>query len=184
MNPEQDVIAALRALADADRGAEAGPRVETKLRAAFHARVRRRRLARIAVWSMAAAALLVAMLVLRKNEAPREEKARVAPVAEPQTFVHSITPYAAGVAAAPVARKARRMSPARPQEIVTDFFPLVDSAPPVERGELVRVNVSAAAMQAVGLPVREDRLQERVQADVLVSEEGLATAIRFVKYSQ
>jgi hypothetical protein len=37
-------------------------------------------------------------------------------------------------------------------------------------------------MRTVGLPVREDRLMDRVQADVLVSEEGLATAIRFVKY--
>jgi hypothetical protein len=70
------------------------------------------------------------------------------------------------------------------REIVTDFFPLVDYAPPFERGELVRVSLPASAMRTVGLPVREDRLGDRVQADVLVGQEGLARAIRFVSYSQ
>lgn len=60
----------------------------------------------------------------------------------------------------------------------------MDVPPPVGHGALVRVNLPAEAMRAVGLPVREDRLSERVQADVLLSEEGLATAIRFVKVSQ
>ena len=82
------------------------------------------------------------------------------------------------------ARRSTRVRQASPREIVTEFFPLDDVAPPFERGELVRVNLPAAAMRTVGLPVREDRLAERVQADVLVSEEGLARAIRFVKYSQ
>jgi hypothetical protein len=63
------------------------------------------------------------------------------------------------------------------------FFPLVDFDSPVGRGELVRVNLPAAAMRTVGLPVREDRLSERVEADVLVSEDGVATAIRFIKSS-
>jgi hypothetical protein len=67
-----------------------------------------------------------------------------------------------------------------PREIATDFFPLVDFAPPVDDGELVRVSLPASAMREVGLPVREDRMTDRVQADVVVSH-GLATAIRFVK---
>ncbi len=36
-------------------------------------------------------------------------------------------------------------------------------------------------MRTVGLPVSEDHLADRVQADVLVGEEGLPRAIRFVK---
>ena len=123
---------------------------------------------------MAAAAVL-----LSYERRPRQEKAHVAPKAVEQVSTSQSVP----VKVSPV-RRAPRVRRAGPQEIVTDFFPLVDVAQPIERGELVRVNVSAAAMQAVGLPVREDRLSERVQADVLVSEEGLATAIRFVKYSQ
>jgi hypothetical protein len=37
-------------------------------------------------------------------------------------------------------------------------------------------------MQMVGLPVREDRLADSVEADVLVGEEGLPRAIRFVSF--
>lgn len=68
-----------------------------------------------------------------------------------------------------------------PREIVTDFFPLIDAPPPIGRGELVRVMVPASTMRTVGLPVNEDRLTDQVKADVLVSEDGLATAIRFVR---
>ena len=77
--------------------------------------------------------------------------------------------------------KARRARARGPREIVTEFFPLIDAPPPIERGEVFRVTVPAAAMRTVGLPVAEDRLSDRVQADVVVSEDGLATAIRFVR---
>ncbi len=178
MNPEQDVLAALRALADADRAKEAAPHVEVKLRRALHGKERERRLKRIAVWAMAAAAVLVAILSTYERR-PRQEKAHVDPKAVAPLSVSQPVPVIANPE-----RRIPRVRRTVPREIVTDFFPLVDVAPPVERGELVRVSVPATAMQAVGLPVREDRLSDRVQADVLVSEEGLATAIRFVKYSQ
>ena len=69
---------------------------------------------------------------------------------------------------------------AQAAETVTDFFPLLDPAPPFERGEILRVNVPASVMRTVGLPVREERMSDRVQADILVGEEGLPRAIRFV----
>ena len=53
------------------------------------------------------------------------------------------------------------------REIVTQFFPLLDVAPPFERGELLRVTVPASTMREVGLPVNEDHLTDRVYADVL-----------------
>jgi hypothetical protein len=56
--------------------------------------------------------------------------------------------------------------------------------PPFGRGELIRMTVPAATMRGVGLQVREDQLSQPVQADVLVGEEGLARAIRFVRVSQ
>jgi hypothetical protein len=77
--------------------------------------------------------------------------------------------------------KIRRSRAVQPREVVTEFFPLIDAPPPIDRGEVFRVTVPAAAMRTVGLPVAEDRLSDRVQADVLVSEDGLATAIRFVR---
>ena len=68
------------------------------------------------------------------------------------------------------------------QEVVTDFYPLVNPAPPFERGRLLRVELPASAMRMVGLPVHAERLSDTVQADVLVGEEGLPRAIRFVKF--
>lgn len=178
MSPEQDILAALRALADADRGAEATPALEAKLRLSFRGKVRERRLKRIGAWTLATAAVLMAMFVIYERH-PRPEKTLATHVTVEPIPVAASVP----VISPPVGRP-QRVRRALPREIFTDFFPLVDVAPPIERGELVRVSLSAAAMQAVGLPVREDRLSERVQADVLVSEEGLATAIRFVRYSQ
>ena len=67
---------------------------------------------------------------------------------------------------------------------MTEFFPLLDVAPPFERGQLMRVTVPASTMREVGLPVNEDHLTDRVYADVLVGQEGLARAIRFVSYEQ
>jgi len=66
--------------------------------------------------------------------------------------------------------------------MVTDFYPLLNPAPPLERGQILRVNVPASVMQSVGFPVAEDRLTEPVQADVLLGEEGLPRAIRFVGF--
>ena len=65
---------------------------------------------------------------------------------------------------------------------MTEFFPLIDSAQPFERGQMLRVQLPAAAMRNVGLPVREDHLADPIQADVLVGEEGMPRAIRFVRF--
>jgi hypothetical protein len=179
MSPEQDILAALRALAEADHSVEASPELEVKMRRAFRRRVRERKIKRIVVWSLAAAAALIAMLVAYEPRPQQESAAVPQPKApEKMPLTHSIP-----VVSVPV-RNTARVRRKESREVMTDFFPLVDDELPMERGQLVRVSLSAAAMQAVGLPVREDRLSERVQADVLVSEEGLATAIRFVKYSQ
>jgi hypothetical protein len=97
------------------------------------------------------------------------------PVAEPAA--------PANARRSPLARPAPPPT-AQPREVVTQFFPLLDVAPPFERGELLRVTVPASTMRKVGLPVREDRLTDRVYADVLVGEEGLARAIRFISYEQ
>ena len=84
---------------------------------------------------------------------------------------------------APAPRKvARKIARPQAREVVTDFFPLMDPAPPFERGQMLRVQLPAAAMRTVGLPVREDHLADPIQADVLVGEEGMPRAIRFVRF--
>ena len=58
----------------------------------------------------------------------------------------------------------------------------LDPAPSFGRGKILRVELPASAMKMVGLPVHEEHLADAVQADVLVGEEGLPRAIRFVKF--
>src|SRR4029077_2224657 len=91
---------------------------------------------------------------------------------------------AASVPPAVVAARPWRHKPARAamkREIATDFIPVMVDPDPFERGRLVRVKLPRSALTAFGLPVNEERFEERIQADVLVGEDGLARAIRFVK---
>ena len=133
---------------------------------------------------LAAAAALVAMMATYMYERKPATIAVASPVTQaPVVTTTEPASQVARVQPRPARRQVAKHSAPR-QEIVTDFFPLVDVAPPFERGELVRVNLPASAMRTVGLPVREERLSDRVQADVLVGQEGMPRAIRFVKYYQ
>jgi hypothetical protein len=188
------VTRALKALGESDRALEAPPEVEAKLRAAFQSRVQgsraRNRPMRVWRWVPAVAAAAILAIVTWYYRGPRVEPARVAagvtpgvapgavPVIHPQ-IIHAQP----RIIHARATQTATRAQDQQPHEIATDFFPLVDFAAPADGGELVRVSLPASAMREVGLPVREDRLEDRVQADVLVSN-GMATAIRFVKNMQ
>jgi hypothetical protein len=69
-------------------------------------------------------------------------------------------------------------------ESVTEFLPLVAGAPaatPLEGGQLVRVRLPRAALASLGLPLNVERDNEPVKADVLIGNDGLARAIRFVR---
>jgi hypothetical protein len=185
MKPEPEIQPGLRnalnALAEADRGAEAPPELETKLRAAFRNHQRHRGL-RIWRWipAVAAAAILIIVASYRRPAPEAPVAKNIVPAVRPVSPDVRIPAVEPATAARRVARTRKSVSP---QEIATDFFPLVAFAPPADGGELVRVSLPASAMREVGLPVREDRLMDRVQADVLVSN-GMATAIRFVKVTQ
>jgi hypothetical protein len=170
---EEEVLNALRALAESDREKEASRAVEIRLRSAFQKKYKRRSWWTLAVPALAATAAAVVVLVVKLEPAPQTMQIAVAapPVA--------VVPVAAALTVQPT--PARRPKP-QPREVATDFFPLMDAPLPFDQGELLRVSVPASAMRIVGLPVREDRLTEMVQADVLVGEEGLARAIRFVRF--
>ena len=123
---------------------------------------------------MAAAAAFALFFLVRP-------KPHVAPQVTNNTVVKPYVPEVAEVK--PPVRKVTRRRP-QPHEVTTKFYPLIEDAPPFERGELLRVSLPASSMRSVGLPVSEDRLSETVQADVLVGQEGLARAIRFVRYER
>ena len=77
-------------------------------------------------------------------------------------------------------------APIEPQpepEIATQFIALSAVGPLnlQDGGQIVRVELSRLAMASFGLPVNMDRSGERVKADVLLSADGFARAIRFIQ---
>jgi hypothetical protein len=192
MQSEEYVAAALRALAEQDAGLEAPLRVEDRVRKSFRRQHTARRWRNGLTWSLAlAASVIVVFLVGMREKQPapppraKEEIARPPQVAVANSPAVE-TPAAAETVPAGASRPPLvRPAPSRqPREVVTEFFPLLDVALPFEDGELLRVTVPASTMRRVGLPVNENRLADRVYADVLVGNEGLARAIRFVSYEQ
>ena len=169
------VVTALRALAEQDRDRQAPEAVEARLLARFRKRRARKKLKTVALATLAIAA---AITLFFARPQPQLKQAASMPVRE--------QPIAVAAAPAPVQKATPKARPVKrqPREMVTQFFPLLDVAPPFERGELLRVMVPASTMRKVGLPVNEDHLTDRVYADVLVGQEGLARAIRFVSYEQ
>ena len=79
--------------------------------------------------------------------------------------------------------RARPWADARAQEVATEFIPLMQGVPypPAEEAHLVRVELPRAALASFGLPVGADSAGGRVKADVLLGEDGIARAIRFVR---
>jgi hypothetical protein len=169
----------LAALARADESQSAAPRVERVLLGALRRRHRSMWIRRASGWGALAAAAAMLWVVAQPAAKPvRLETAVVVP-----TTVLEIPAASAPTAVVAVARPLRP-KPTRAavkREVVTDFIPVMVDPDPFERGRLVRVKLPRSALTAFGLPVNEERFEERIQADVLVGEDGLARAIRFVK---
>jgi ferric-dicitrate binding protein FerR (iron transport regulator) len=67
-------------------------------------------------------------------------------------------------------------------EVSTEFLPLPYSHIPMNTGSTVRIEVPTTALVSFGLAPGDFREgQGIVQADVLIGEDGLARAIRFVR---
>ena len=188
LSEEETLTTGLAAWAEASSSEQAAPMVEAKLREAFrrNAAPARRR------WiPVAAAGSIAAALVLAKLFTPAAHPiAQVAPPVVKAVAVSNAPPV---VAAAPmeeirsprravrhVAREVRR-PPAPPAEL--DFLPVPqgDGWTPLDGGRMVRVGLPRTALRAFGLPINEERASEQVQADVMLSNDGLLRAIRFVK---
>lgn len=68
-------------------------------------------------------------------------------------------------------------------DIATDFIPLTYEASQgaMDGGHVVRVELPRTALAQFGLPMNAERSNEPVTADVLLGDDGLARAIRFVR---
>jgi hypothetical protein len=67
------------------------------------------------------------------------------------------------------------------EEIYSDFILLTEglAAAPLESGHLMRVRMPRSALTSFGLPVNMERAGESINAEVLMSDDGMARAIRF-----
>ncbi|MEP7274155.1 MAG: zf-HC2 domain-containing protein [Acidobacteriota bacterium] len=67
-------------------------------------------------------------------------------------------------------------------EVATRFYSLVedDELATLESGRVVRVEVPASTLISFGLPITAEALTKAVQADLILGQDGLARAIRFV----
>ena len=69
--------------------------------------------------------------------------------------------------------------------VYTDFFPLSTVAlDRHEPAQLVRIRLPRREMRKFGLPVSEEFERTSIQADVLIGQDGIARAVRFVSQSQ
>jgi hypothetical protein len=68
-------------------------------------------------------------------------------------------------------------------EIATEFIPLMnrDALAQMDGGQIMRVELPRSALMSFGLPMDMERATERIKADVVVGNDGLARAIRFVR---
>jgi hypothetical protein len=80
-------------------------------------------------------------------------------------------------------RSTRTDSMAQRVEIATEFLPLVNGPDlaPSDGGHVVRVELPRSALVSLGLPMNVERADERIKADVLFGNDGLARAVRFVR---
>jgi hypothetical protein len=144
-----------------------------------------------------AAAILLAVLVASE----RHPQAQVIPpVKTPVAVVSPAPPAVTPPAAAPMLAAETRLPKARPArthrvpkvatppvenqpEVATDFFEIPYAQPlrPEERADVFRMQMPRASMAVYGLPVSGGRLDSRITADVLMGEDGVARAIRFIR---
>jgi len=73
--------------------------------------------------------------------------------------------------------------PAAAAEIATDFIPLMnrETLAQMDGGQVMRVELPRSALMSFGLPMDMERASERIKADVVVGNDGMARAIRFVR---
>ncbi|MBO0862879.1 MAG: hypothetical protein J2P21_31155 [Chloracidobacterium sp.] len=67
-------------------------------------------------------------------------------------------------------------------EFVTPFFPVTPGGEliPLDSGQIVRVRMPRSSLISVGIPFNQERVNETIKADVLLSDDGRARAIRLV----
>jgi len=159
----------LRSLAQATATKDAPARVEMRLRQQFRTRYhapRVRRMAIVAGWGLAAAAILVGAVSWVRWQPNKNDAARTtnSPVANQDSSQQNGSADSGNLVA---------------DNELSDFTFL----PGVLRSDaddaaILRVRMQRGELGALGLPVNEDRAGEWIQVDLLVGDDGLPQAVR------
>ncbi|MGH9751251.1 MAG: anti-sigma factor family protein [Blastocatellia bacterium] len=103
-------------------------------------------------------------------------------VRQPDRLIPGPTPEKRRKRLALASANRRSASDDAPREFVTEFFPVMQGGEliPLEGGQIVRVRMLRSNLIPLGIPFNQERASETIQADVLVSNDGLARAVRLV----
>ena len=175
----------LRSFADSTAAAETPARVEMRLRQEFrtqHGTMKTRRVAVVAAWALAAAAVLavaVSWSSWRKSQQEETAKHLAAPAQNDDAKTNG-----ANLQNAANGAQLGSANSDSAETLVADNelrnFTLLPGASPTEadNAEIVRVRMQRGALGALGLPVNEERAGEWIQVDLLVGDDGLPQAVR------
>lgn len=201
---ERRLSAGLAALACASNGLPS-PALGASVMAEFRRQRKVSPMRRLPSYWAAAAAVAAALLLAvwwanerwseqRQTTARQNRNVPVLTVTEPPVItpvapppLHTVRPAARpapvrAVKARPVRQRAAAPAEER-DEVATDFLeiPYTEPLRPHERADVFRVQMPRANMAVFGLPVTGGRLDSNVTADVLMGEDGVVRAIRFVR---
>lgn len=210
MAEEQALLARMRAVVAELAEEEPPARLDAALLAAFRAQTataasstvvsRQSRARHLSSWKLAAVAAGILILISvmatlwrsANSQQPRQEIHVVlpTPISSPTSPKPAETPVGSDQVAVKQAENRQRR--ARPEavkdgsadaEVVTRFFSLREGEDiaALESLQLVRVELPGSALSEVGLTVDPEMAAEPVKADVVLGQDGLARAIRFVR---
>jgi hypothetical protein len=207
---ERGLLADVRAVAAELAGEEPPARVDAALLAAFRAQ-KVAMASRTVIpmpsrtrhwWSWKLAAVAAGILILisviavfwrsASSFRPQQEERAILPTPDPRTAPPKQAKPPVGRDQAltwqpekerkRVHRRSSRDDPPE-VEVVTQFFPLREGEylTTLESLQLVRVELPGSALGEIGLPVSIEMENTPVEADVLLGQDGMARAIRFVR---
>jgi hypothetical protein len=184
------VSAALSALAASHAGKQAPAQVEQVLLHAFREQQARRVASRrwwpvwIAAAALAGGLMLMALLLPRRHR----EIAHTPPPPPAERPVPVVTAPALGqqavAAKAPARRPRRAVRSIRRPPVDSEFVALVPGQPlfPEDFSGIVRVALPVSELARLGFPAVEEPRARRVTADLLLGQDGMAKAVRFVRF--
>jgi hypothetical protein len=175
----------LKGFADSTAAAETPARVEMRLRQEFrtqHGTMKARRVAVVAAWALAAAAVLAAAVSWSSwRKSQQEEAARhlAAPAQNDETKTNGANLQNTANGAQPDSANSDSAETLMADNELRNFTLLPGALPAeADNAEIVRVRMQRGALGALGLPVNEERAGEWIQVDLLVGDDGLPQAVR------